>query len=234
MIIIRKSKDRGTTKFDWLDSKHTFSFGRYFDKEHMGFGDLRVINEDIVDPASGFDMHSHNDMEIITYVLEGGVAHRDSIGNNSIIVPGEVQRMTAGTGILHSEMNENYDKPLHLLQIWIIPEKTDLAPSYEQKNFDKIRKPGNITLVASKDGRAGSITIHQDANMYVLDLDSPQTFNYDLNDGRIAWVQMARGSAILNGQLLTQGDGAAVSHEKALEFKAEGKAEIIIFDLAGE
>lgn len=234
MIRLRKAEERGKTQFDWLDSRHTFSFADYFDLEQMGFGALRVINEDKVDPARGFDTHSHRDMEILTYVLEGELEHKDTLGTGSIIIPGDVQRMTAGTGISHSESNPLGDAPVHLLQIWILPEKKGLPPSYEQKNFLEKRKPGKLTLLASNDGRDDSLTIHQDVSLYVLDLNPGQSFTYDLAKGRIIWVQMARGSAVLNGQALEQGDGAAVNDEKTLEFRAEEKAEILIFDLSND
>jgi len=231
MITLRKSEERGRTKLDWLDSKHSFSFGNYFDLGHMGFGTLRVINEDMVNAAAGFDTHPHRDMEILTYVLEGELEHKDTLGTGSIIVPGDVQRMSAGTGIMHSESNPLSDTPVHLLQIWIIPEKEGFPPSYEQKNFTKNRKPGKLTLVASHNGKDDSLTIHQDVSLYVLDLNTGKSFSYELAKDRMAWVQMARGKARLNGQLLEQGDGAAIIDEKTLEFKAEDKAEILIFDL---
>ncbi len=232
MITLRKSEERGTTKLDWLDSKHSFSFGNYFDPEHMGFGTLRVINEDKVNPAAGFDTHPHSDMEILTYVLEGELEHKDTLGTSSIILPGDVQRMSAGTGIMHSESNPQSDRQAHLLQIWIIPEKEGLPPSYEQKNFTKKRGPGKLTLLASRNGQNDSLAIHQDVSLYVLDLDPGNSFTYKLAKDRMAWVQLARGNTVLNGQILNQGDGAAVSDEKTLEFRANDKAEILIFDLA--
>lgn len=232
MIRIRKSEERGKAHHGWLDSKHTFSFGHYRDPEHMGFGALRVINEDKVEPGQGFGEHPHNNMEIISYVLEGALEHKDSLGTGSIIVPGDVQRMSAGTGITHSEFNPQPDKRVHFLQIWIIPNREGIPPSYEQKNFTERRAAGQLTLVASPDGRDDSLTVHQDAEMFVLDLDPGQAFSYPLKEGRMAWVQLARGAAHLNGEALNQGDGAAVSREAALEFTGKDKAEILIFDLA--
>jgi quercetin 2,3-dioxygenase len=231
MIRLRKSEDRGITKLNWLNSKHSFSFGNYFDPEHMGFGTLRVINEDVVTPRAGFDTHPHRNMEILTYVLEGELEHKDTLGTGSIILPGDVQRMSAGTGIMHSESNPLGDTPVHLLQIWIIPEKEGLSPSYEQKNFTEKRKPGKLTLLASHKGQNDSLTIHQDVSLYVLDLNVGQSFMYPLEKSRIAWMQIARGRITLNDQLLEQGDGAAVRDEKTLEFQAKNKAEILIFDL---
>lgn len=232
MIKVRKSEDRGSTKIDWLDSKHSFSFGNYYDLDYMGFGALRVINEDKVKPAAGFGAHPHSNMEIISYVLEGALSHKDSLGTGSIIVPGDVQRMSAGTGITHSEFNPQNDKSVHFLQIWIIPEKDGIPPSYQQKSFTHKRKPGHLTLVASREGRSESLTVHQDVNIYVLDLDSSvQEFSYPLKEGRMAWVQMARGDAIVNGYPLKQGDGAAISREENMTFATETKAEILIFDL---
>lgn len=231
MITIRKSEDRGTTEQYWLDSKHTFSFGDYYDHNHMGFGVLRVINEDRVKPTAGFGTHPHDNMEILTYVLEGELEHKDTLGTGSIIRPGDVQRMSAGTGISHSEHNPSSDHQVHLLQIWIIPETRELEPSYEQKNFTDIRKPGNLTLVASRRGEKGSLTIHQDVSLYVLDLTPDQSFRYTLGEDRMAWLQIARGDLLLNGQALKQGDGVAVSHEKELELQAKGTVEILIFNL---
>jgi redox-sensitive bicupin YhaK (pirin superfamily) len=231
MISVRNATARGVTKIDWLDSKHSFSFGDYFDPKQMGFGPLRVINEDKVAPQGGFGTHPHRDMEIISYVLEGALEHKDSLGTGSVIKPGDVQRMSAGTGIRHSEFNPLSDQAVHFLQIWIMPGQTGIAPSYEQKNFSAQRQPGQMTLVASNDGREGSLTIHQDAAMSVLDLNAGQTFDYAPQAGRKIWVQVARGAANLNGQALRAGDGAAISDEAKLEFQATDKAEILVFDL---
>ncbi len=232
MITIRKSGERGPTKIDWLDSKHTFSFGGYMDRDHMGFGTLRVINEDWVKPGAGFSPHPHHDMEIITYVLEGALEHKDSLGNGSIIVPGDVQRMSAGTGIVHSEFNPQPDKPVHLLQIWILPAKRGIKPSYEQKNFTQARKPGKLTLIASQDGREGSVSMNQDAALSVLDMAPGQEYVFNPAAGKLTWIQVARGKATLNGQALNQGDGAAVEKETALNFSAQDTSEILIFNLA--
>lgn len=231
MIKIRKSEERGPTRMGWLDSRHTFSFGHYLDPAHMGFGVLRVINEDIVKPGAGFSPHSHNDMEIISYVLEGALEHKDSLGNGSVIVPGDVQRMSAGMGITHSEKNALHDTPVHFLQIWIIPEEEGILPSYEQKNFTLQRKPGQLTLVASRDGREGSLTVHQDVSLYVLDLEAGQSYSYPLEEGRMLWMQVARGSALLGGEPLMQGDGVAISRETSAELKGLENSEILVFDL---
>jgi redox-sensitive bicupin YhaK (pirin superfamily) len=231
MITLRKSEERGKTRIDWLDSRHSFSFGDYRDARHMGFGPLRVINEDFVAAGAGFPTHPHRDMEIITYLLAGELSHKDSLGTGSTIAPGEVQRMSAGTGIRHSEFNPSADNATHLLQIWIIPEEENITPSYEQKDFSQKRKAGQLTLLASPDGREGSVTIHQQASMSVLDLDAGQTFTHTPTEGRLTWVQVARGNAEMNGQALRQGDGAAVRDEKSLQFKASDKAEILLFDL---
>lgn len=233
MISIHKSGQRGKTRIDWLDSRHSFSFGDYYDPGNMGFGVLRVINEDIVKPSAGFGTHPHRDMEIITYVLEGALEHKDSLGTGSVIVPGDVQRMSAGTGILHSEFNALKDKPVHLLQIWIMPGKRGFAPSYEQKNFTTKRKPGQFTLLVSPDGREDTISIHQDALVYAMDLKKGQEQVYAINKGRMVWVQIARGEVTLNGQGMKQGDGAAVMQETALQF-SDGEAEILVFDLPEE
>jgi len=234
MITIRKGMERGATKTSWLDSQHTFSFGSYYDLKHMNFGALRVINEDKVIAGEGFGTHSHKDMEIISYVLDGALEHKDSLGTGSIIVPGDVQLMRAGTGITHSEYNSSKKEPVHFLQIWVIPEHKDLAPSYQQRNFAKKRQSNHLTLVASKTGDEESLTISQDVKMYVLDLEKGKSFSYVLSADRMAWVQVARGRILLNGSPLNQGDGAAVSFEKSLDFIANETAEILIFDLPQE
>jgi redox-sensitive bicupin YhaK (pirin superfamily) len=232
MIKIRRAEDRGHTKLNWLDSRHTFSFGDYHDPQHMGFSDLRVINEDRVISGAGFPTHSHRDMEIITYVLEGALAHEDSTGTSSVIKPGEVQRMSAGKGISHSEYNASPIEPVHFLQIWIEPSKTGLAPSYEQQvlRFDKDRS--GLILIASKDGRNGSVTVHQDIDLLAAQLGSGQRTNFHLKTHRRAWVQIARGGVMLNGMLLKAGDGVAASQEDVLEAKAVEDAELLVFDLA--
>lgn len=232
MLTIRKSDARGAFKIDWLDSKHTFSFGEYHDSKYMGFSDLRVINEDIVAPSGGFQTHPHRDMEIITFVMEGELQHKDSLGTGSIIRPGDVQRMSAGTGILHSEFNPNADQPVHLLQIWILPDAKGVKPSYAQENFSAKRKAGQLTLLVSKDGKDGSLTMNQNANVYVLDLNPGQSFDYTPQASRATWIQVANGAASLNGKTLGQGDGVGIRDEKTLQFKADKKSEILIFDLA--
>jgi quercetin 2,3-dioxygenase len=230
MISIRKAEERGHFDHGWLDTYHTFSFDRYHDRRHMSFGSLRVINEDRVAPGHGFPTHSHRDMEIITYVLEGSLAHQDSMGNGSIIKPGEVQRMTAGTGVAHSEANPA-NEPLHLLQIWILPHTHGLEPSYEQKMFADEQKQGKLCLIASEDGRAGSVTIHQEADVYSSRLDSTESVRHELAENRTAWLQVARGAITLNGLDLNQGDGAAISNESHLEIKGREPAEVLLFDM---
>jgi len=230
MITIRPAAERGRTEIDWLDSRHSFSFGEYFDPRNMGFRALRVINEDRVVPGAGFPTHGHRDMEIVTYVLDGAIAHKDSLGTGSVIRPGEVQRMTAGTGIRHSEFNHSPSEKLHFLQIWILPEKNGLPPGYEQKSFAK--QPGALRLVGSRDGRDGSITVHQDVDIHAGVLRDGDTVEFKLAPDRHAWLQVARGAVTLNGQTLQQGDGAAVSGEPALKIAARGEAEIVLFDLA--
>jgi quercetin 2,3-dioxygenase len=232
MITLRRSGERGRTKLDWLDSRHTFSFGEYRDQRYMGFRDLRVINDDRVSPGKGFGTHSHRDMEIITYVLEGSVEHKDSTGNQTIICPGEVQRMSAGTGISHSEHNPSNSEPVHFLQIWILPGAQNLPPSYEQRAFDLEKNRGHWIIVAAKDGRDSAVTVHQDVALSVARLHAGQQATYRLKPGRHAWLQAARGSATLNGATLGAGDGAAVSEEEILEVKAVEDAEVLIFDLA--
>lgn len=231
MMQLRASSARGANKIDWLDTKHTFSFAGYYDPAFMGFGDLRVINEDIVAPSGGFQTHPHKDMEIITYVLSGALQHKDSLGNGSVIVPGDVQRMSAGTGIRHSEFNPSDKEPVHLLQIWILPEKNGVVPSYAQKNFTDKRKPGQFTLLVSPDGRNGSLTMNQDAQLYVLDLSENQSFDYIPPAGRLSWVQIARGEATLNHQPMKQGDGMAIRNDDSLQFIANQDSEILVFDL---
>ena len=232
MITLRRANDRGSTKLNWLDSRHTFSFGDYYDRQHMGFRDLRVINEDRVIPGKGFPTHSHRDMEIITYVLEGAVAHQDSTGTSTMIRPGDVQRMSAGTGISHSEYNASQNEPVHFLQIWIVPDETDLAPGYEQKAFSLHKHQGTGTLVASKDGRDGSVTVHQNVDVWVARLSPEEQAVFSLKPNRGAWIQMARGAGMLNGTLLRAGDGAAANQEELLEIKAVDEVEFLMFDLA--
>ena len=232
MISVRRGDERGGGKQGWLDSRHTFSFGHYYDPKHMGFGPLRVINEDRVAPGTGFDTHGHSDMEIVSYVLEGALEHKDSLGTGSIIRPGDVQRMSAGTGIRHSEFNPSRTEPLHFLQIWLLPEKTGITPSYEQKTFADDEKQGRLRLVASRDGRDGSVLVHQDADIYASILASGETVVHQLASRRKAWVQVTHGAIDLNDRTLTAGDGAAVEGETSLRISAVGdRAEILVFDL---
>ena len=202
MLTLRRAEERGRANFGWLDSRHSFSFGHYFDPKHMGFGPLRVINDDRVAGGGGFPTHPHADMEIITYVLDGGLEHRDSLGTGSVVRPGDVQRMSAGSGVRHSEFNASKTDPVHFLQIWIVPEKRGLEPSYEQKTFSDADKRGRLRLIGSRDGREGSVTIHQDVDLYATVLAEGQTVGHGLRDGRAAWVQVARGTAMLNGEQL--------------------------------
>jgi hypothetical protein len=233
MITLRPAGDRGAANFGWLDSRHTFSFGQYVDPNHMGFGPLRVINEDKVTPAQGFSTHGHRDMEIISYVLAGALAHKDNLGNGSTIRPGDVQRMSAGTGILHSEYNASDIDPVHFLQIWIIPAETGIAPGYEQTHFTAADKQGRLRLVGARDGRDGAVTIHQDVSLYATLLSDQETVTHPLVAGRIAWVQVAQGAISLNGIPLTAGDGAAVSAETALTLTGTAAAsEVLLFDMA--
>ena len=230
MITIRKAEERGHFNHGWLDTYHTFSFDRYHDPKHVSFGSLRVINEDRVAAGHGFPTHSHRDMEIITYVLEGGLAHKDSMGNGSIIKPGEVQRMTAGTGVAHSEANPSASEAVHLLQIWILPKAQGLEPGYEQKMFADELKQGKLCLIASPDGRGGSVTINQDADVYATKLDAGQVVTHSLA-GNKGWVQVARGEIALNGVDLKQGDGAAISDEATLEIIGREPSEVLLFDM---
>ena len=231
MITIRKAEERGHFDFGWLNTYHTFSFGEYYDPRNMGFRSLRVINEDFVHPGRGFPTHGHSDMEIITYVLEGGLAHKDSMGNGSIIRPGDVQRMSAGTGVRHSEANPSKEESVHLLQIWILPNETGIEPGYEEKKFDDEEKRGRLRLVASPDGSNGSVRLHQDARLYVTLLDAGQQVGHELEPDRHAWLQVARGAIEINGQTLKQGDGAALSQERALKIVGTEPSEILLFDL---
>ena len=232
MLTLRRSADRGYADHGWLKSFHSFSFAGYHDPRFMGFRSLRVINEDRVDAGRGFPTHGHRDMEIITYVLEGGLAHKDSMGNGSIITPGEVQKMSAGTGVRHSEANPSADESVHLLQIWILPEETDIEPAYEQKKFEDEEKRGRLRLVGSPNGDDGSVTIRQDARLYATLLGPGEQVTHELDANRHAWVQVARGRIELNGQTLKQGDGAAVSNETKLTLVGTEPSEVLLFDLA--
>jgi len=231
MITIRPAKERGHADHGWLDTWHTFSFADYYDPRFMGFRVLRVINEDFVAPGQGFPTHGHRDMEIITYVLEGALEHRDSLGNGSVIRPGEVQRMSAGTGVRHSEANPSASDALHLLQIWIAPAKAGIAPGYEQKTFGDADKRGRLRLVASPDGAEGSVTIHQDARLYASVLGPGQSVTHTLAPGRHAWLHVARGTLTLNGHPLAQGDGVAIVSEPTLTLSGTTEAEALLFDL---
>jgi redox-sensitive bicupin YhaK (pirin superfamily) len=231
MITVRRSAERGHADHGWLDTYHTFSFADYYDPRQMGFGPLRVINEDFVAAGQGFPTHGHRDMEIITYVLEGQLAHKDSLGTGSIIRPGDVQRMSAGTGVRHSEFNPSATDRLHLLQIWIEPNRMGVPPSYEEKAFSDDDKRNRLRLVASPDGRDGSVTIHQDALVYAGVIEAGREVAYPLPEGRRAWLQVARGRGSVNGQPLEQGDGVGVRDERALTVTGKERAEIILFDL---
>jgi redox-sensitive bicupin YhaK (pirin superfamily) len=232
MITIRKSEERGHFDLGWLDTYHTFSFDQYSDPAHMHFRSLRVINEDRVAPAQGFPTHSHRDMEIITYILSGALEHRDSMGNGSVIRPGDVQRMTAGTGVSHSEFNPSDSEVVHLLQIWILPKSRGLPPGYEERHFAAAERRGRLRVIASNDGHEGSVTINQDARVYATLLEAGQVITHALPPNRHAWIQSARGTLRLNGLELKQGDGAAVSKESDLTIEPYDQAELLLFDLA--
>jgi len=231
MITIRGSQERGKANFDWLDSRHSFSFGNYYDDQHMGFRTLRVINEDFIKAGAGFPAHGHRDMEIITYVLKGAVQHQDSLGNHTIIKRGEIQCMTAGTGIVHSEFNPSQTETLHMLQIWIFPEKQGLKPSYQQESIDLAKVENNLYLLVSGTGENGSILIHQDLNLYVSQLSPQEKISYEIKPKRNVWLQVANGDLIVNDISLTTGDGAAIIEEKELVIKALRPAEFLLFDL---
>ena len=232
MIAVRKATERGAANFGWLDSRHTFSFGDYYDAKQMGFGPLRVINEDRVSPGQGFGTHGHRDMEIMSYVLEGALEHKDSIGTGSVIRPGDVQIMSAGTGIRHSEFNHSAAEPVHFLQIWVVPKREGLAPRYEQKTFSKADKANSLRLVGSPDGRDGSVVIHQDVTIFAAVLDAGSAVTHAISAGRTAWVQLVRGSLTVNGSPMSAGDGAAVSGEVAIRVAATtADTEFLLFDL---
>jgi len=256
MIKLRPAHTRGHTQLGWLDSYHTFSFGEYYDPQHMGFRQLRVINDDRVKPGAGFGTHSHRDMEILTYVLEGALEHKDSLGTGSVIYPNDVQRMTAGTGISHSEYNASQVDPVHFLQIWMLPEQKGLKPGYEQRTFPVEERRGQLRLIASRDGREGAVTVHQDVDVFATLLAPGERITHRLRPNRHAWVQVARGAIVLNGHPLKEGngetekrrngegaampdgypleegDGAAISGEEILEISADEPSEILLFDLA--
>lgn len=232
MIQIRPSRERGHAEHGWLDSHHSFSFADYYDPEHMGFRSLRVINEDRVAPGRGFGKHSHRDMEIISYVLEGALKHDDSLGTGSVIRPNDVQRMSAGTGVTHSEFNASASEPVHFLQIWLIPSQRGIAPSYEQKTFSREDKRGRLRVVASPDARDGSVTIHTDAIVYAGVFEAGERAQLELQPGRHAWIQVARGTVKLNDHELAAGDGAAISQENPLRIEGIDSGEVLVFDLA--
>jgi len=232
MIALRQSEERGHANHGWLDSRHTFSFADYYDPRQMGWGALRVINEDRVAPGKGFGAHPHRDMEIISYVLDGALEHKDSMGTGSVIRPGDVQRMSAGTGVVHSEFNPSPKDPVHFLQIWIEPSVRGIVPSYEQKNFPLEQKKGRLRLIASPDGGEGSVKIHQDARLHAVVLDDGDAVTYALPPDRKAYVHVARGAVQLNGTALTAGDGAKISGEKELRLSGVKSAEVLLFDIA--
>ena len=232
MIHIRRHQERGKTNLSWLDSRHTFSFGDYHDPKYMGFGALRVINEDRVTPSAGFPTHGHRDMEIVTYVLAGELAHRDSTGNSSVIRSGEVQRMSAGSGISHSEFNNSADAAVHFLQIWILPEQPAITPAYEQRAFSATDKASQWRLIASHDGEKGSLTIHQDARIYLAHLTNGAALEFDVRPKRKLWLHVVVGEARVNDEALSAGDGAAILAEPQLLCQSSGSSEIMLFDLA--
>lgn len=232
MLTLRRAEERGRANFGWLDSRHSFSFGSYFDEKHMGFGPLRIINDDRVAGGGGFPTHPHADMEIVSYVLEGALEHKDSLGTGSVVRPGDVQRMSAGSGVRHSEFNASHNDPVHFLQIWIVPEKRGLAPSYEQKAFSDADKRGKLRLVGSRDGRDGSVTIHRDVDFYATLLGEGDKVAHEVKAGRIAWVQVASGTATLNGEQLYPGDGVAIETAGKLEIAGTSQSEVLVFDMA--
>ncbi|MEO0972643.1 MAG: pirin family protein [Pseudomonadota bacterium] len=232
MIEVRRSDDRGSANHGWLRAKHSFSFGQYHDPKFMGFGPLRVINEDRIAPGAGFPTHPHRDMEIITYVIDGALEHKDSLGSGSVIRPGDVQRMSAGTGIAHSEFNHSQDHPVHMLQIWILPERERLAPSYEEKHFDAKALGGQLRLVASRTGDQGSVRLHQDVNLYAGKLDRGEGGELTLTSDRVQWVQVVKGALEVNGVTLAAGDGAALSEQDRLAYRANSDgSELLVFDM---
>jgi quercetin 2,3-dioxygenase len=232
MMTIRKASDRGHADHGWLDSHHTFSFADYYDPKHMGFRSLRVINDDRVEGGRGFGAHQHRDMEIISYVLDGQLAHKDSMGTGAVIRPGDVQRMSAGTGVTHSEFNASKSDDVHFLQIWLEPNTNGIAPGYEQKTFSDADKLGTLRLVASPDGKDGSVTIHANANVYAGLLDAGQHAELALPDNHGAWVHVARGKVSINGQQLGEGDGVAIEGERSIRIDGIDNGEVIAFDLA--
>lgn len=233
MLTLRPSDARGKANFGWLDSRHSFSFGSYYDPNFMGFASLRVINEDWIAGGGGFDTHGHRDMEIVTYVLAGALQHRDSLGNGAVMQYGDVQRMSAGTGIMHSEFNASPSEPVHLLQIWILPSQTGLTPSYEQTFFEPASKLNQLRLIGSPTGENGSVVIHQDVNLYASVLDSDKAVAYDLKEGRVAWLQVARGEIAVNGAVIKAGDAIAIESATPLAIAGvDASSEFLLFDMA--
>jgi quercetin 2,3-dioxygenase len=231
MVQLHPGSERGATRIGWLDSRHSFSFGDYYDPKHMGFGALRVINDDRVAPGAGFGTHPHRDMEIITYVLEGALEHRDNLGTGSVIRTGDLQKMSAGTGILHSEFNASQTEPVHFLQIWIVPEQKNLQPGYQQFSFDPRDRAGRLQLVASNEAREGVIRVYQDVQLYLADLRQGQSISHTLAGDRRAWVHVARGEVLVNGARLTAGDGVAIENERSIELTGASEGEVLLFDL---
>jgi quercetin 2,3-dioxygenase len=232
MLLIRPAAERGRASLGWLDSRHTFSFADYHDERFMGFGALRVINEDRVQPGKGFATHGHRDMEIISYVLEGELAHKDSMGNGSVIRPGDVQRMTAGTGVQHSEYNHSLTDVVHFLQIWLFPQQRGLPPGYEQRMFDTASKRGRLKLIASADGRDGSVTIHQQADVYAAVLAPGESVTHATTRERKLWLQVARGAVVVNGEALDAGDGVAIAYDDTVTIEGRADSEVLLFDMA--
>jgi hypothetical protein len=232
MLLIRRSDDRGRARLGWLDSRHTFSFADYHDPRYMGFGPLRVINEDRVEPGQGFGTHGHRNMEIISYVLSGALEHRDSMGNGSVLRRGDVQRMSAGTGVEHSEFNHSQTEPVHFFQIWLLPERRGLAPGYEEKRFEDDDKRGRFRLIASRSGRDGSVVVHQDAEVYAALLAPGDEVAHATERTRKSWVQVASGSVSVNGERLAAGDGAAIAYDDNIVIRANAETELLLFDMA--
>lgn len=231
MITLRKSQDRGHFDHGWLETYHTFSFADYYDPNHTQFRTLRVINEDYVKPGEGFGTHSHRDMEIITFILEGALEHKDSMGNTSVIKPGEIQRMTAGSSVTHSEFNPSKEDRVHLLQIWILPNQKGLTPGYEQKMIDSKKNVNQLVLIASSEPKNGSVTVHQDALVYAASLEKNKNLTYKPNSGRGVWIQVVSGDLLVNNQKLSAGDGGAIENEALLQISSAGKSEFLLFDL---
>jgi len=232
MIVIRRAEDRGAVNMGWLNAKHSFSFGNYFDPEHMGFGSLRVINEDRIEPAQGFGTHGHKDMEIITYIIDGALEHKDNMGNGSVIKRGDVQRMSAGTGVMHSEFNHSAEEQVHLLQIWILPERVEITPGWEEKTFPEPDKRNRLCLIASRDARDGSLAIHQSLDLFASILGKNAEVLHRFDSGHCGWVQMVSGQVSLNGELLNAGDGAAIEGITELNLQADSDSEFLLFDMA--